>query len=49
MLNQKKELLNKIELSLGKINKETIRIDDLIVEYSETRYAKDKRELEKQV
>lgn len=49
LLNQKKELLNKIELSLGKINKGTIRIDDLIVEYSETRYTKDKRELEKQV
>ena len=49
LLNQKKELLNQIELSLEKINKETIRIDDLIVEYSETRYAKDKRELEKQV
>ena len=49
LLNQKKELLSQIELSLKKIDKETIRISDLIVEYSETRYAKDKREMEKQV
>ncbi len=49
LLNQKKELLNEIELSLKKMHQETIRISDLIVEYSETRHAKDKRELEKQV
>ncbi len=49
LLNQKKEILDQIEMSLKKINKETIRISDLIVEYSETRYAKDKKELEKQV
>ena len=49
LLNQKKEILDQIESSLEKTNKGTIRISDLIVEYSETRYTKDKRELEKQV
>jgi len=49
LLNQKKEILNQIEKSIQKIHGDSVRIDDLIVEYSETRYAKDKRELEKQV
>jgi len=49
LLNQKKEILSQIENSIKKIHKSSIRIDDLIVEYSERRYAKDKREFEKQV
>lgn len=49
LLNQKKEILDQIENSLKKIHKQSIRIDDLIVEYSLERYKKDKRELEKQV
>ncbi|MDP1994461.1 MAG: IS1634 family transposase, partial [Ignavibacteria bacterium] len=49
LLNQKKEILNQIENSIKKVHGGNIRIDDLIVEYSDTRYAKDKREMEKQI
>lgn len=49
LLNQKKEILDQIENSLNKIHKESIRIDNLIIEYSFDRYKKDKREMEKQI
>lgn len=49
LLNQKKEILNQIENSIKKVHGNNIRIDDLIVEYSDTRYMKDKREMEKQI
>jgi len=49
LLNQKKEILSQIENSIKKVHGDIIKIDELIVEYSETRYAKDKREMEKQI
>lgn len=50
LLNQKKEILEQIENSkLKKKQRESIRLDDLIVEYSEERYKKDKREMGKQI
>lgn len=49
LLNQKKEILDQIETSIEKVHESSIRIDDLIVEYSSLRYAKDKREMEKQI
>lgn len=49
LLNQKKEILNQIKDRLAKVREASIRIDDLIVEYSIERYKKDKREMEKQV
>ena len=49
LLNQKKEILDQIENKLVKIHQTSIRIDNLIVEYSLDRYKKDKREMEKQV
>lgn len=49
LLNQKKEILHQIETAIKKIHGDSIRIDDLIVEYSSVRYAKDKREMEKQI
>lgn len=49
LLNQKKEILDQIEDKLAKIHQASIRIDDLIVEYSLDRYKKDKREMEKQI
>ena len=49
LLNQKKEILERIEKKLTKTHQETIRIDNLIAEYSFDRYKKDKREMEKQI
>lgn len=49
LLNQKKEILNRIENLVLKIHGRSIRIDDLIVEYSDTRFVKDKREMDKQI
>lgn len=49
LLNKKKEILDKIENKLIKIHRTSIRIDDLIVEYSLDRYKKDKREMDKQI
>ena len=49
LLNQKKDILDKIENNIKKIHENSIRIDDLIVEYSNTRFTKDKREMEKQI
>lgn len=49
LLNQKKEILDQIEDKLTRMRQESIRIGDLIVEYSLDRYKKDKREMEKQI
>lgn len=49
LLNQKKEILNQIEDRLAKAHQASIRIDNLIVEYSIERYKKDKRGMEKQI
>lgn len=49
LLNQKKEILDQIESSIKKVHGSSVRIGDLIVEYSSLRYAKDKREMEKQI
>jgi transposase len=49
LLNQKKEILNQIENSILKIHGDSIRIDNLVIEYSQTRFLKDKREMEKQI
>jgi transposase len=49
LLNQKKEVLKQIENKLVKVHQASIRINDLIVEYSVDRYKKDKREMEKQI
>lgn len=49
LLNQKKEVLDMIERSIERKHGSSIKIDDLIVEYSDTRFVKDKREMEKQI
>lgn len=49
LLNQKKEVLEQIEKEIKKVNGYSIKISELVVEHSEARYAKDKREMEKQV
>lgn len=49
LLNQKKEILNQIEKEIKKVHGNSIRIDDLVVEYSDTRFTKDKRDMEKQI
>ena len=48
-MNQKKEVLDQIETSIKKVHGDSVRINELIVEYSDLRYAKDKLEIEKQV
>jgi transposase len=47
--NQKKEVLDKIEKDIKKEHGYSIKIDELIVEYSKKRYSKDKKEMEKQI
>lgn len=42
-------MLDSIYKNGPKNNKETIRIDDLVLEFSSTRFRKDKREMEKQI
>lgn len=49
LLNQKKKILDQIETSIEKVHGSSVRIDELVVEFSETRYTKDKREMEKQI
>lgn len=49
LLNQKKEVLDQIEKEIKKVNGYSVKISELVVEYSEARYAKDKREMEKQI
>lgn len=48
LANQKQDMLDVIWRDLKKTHKETLRLDNLIVEYSADRYKKDKREFEKQ-
>lgn len=45
----KRDLIEKIDERMKRQNGESIRLGDLIVEYSSTRYLKDKKELDKQV
>lgn len=42
-------MLDSIYKNRPKNNKETIRIDDLVLEFSSTRFRKDKKEMEKQI
>lgn len=49
LLNQKKETLDMVESTIKRIHGNSVRINDLIVEYSDTRFVKDKREMEKQI
>jgi len=49
LLNQKQDVLDRIDKSLKKVHGETTRLGELIVEYSDLRFAKDKREFEKQI
>lgn len=49
LAGQGKLILDKIEKTLIKKDKETIRLGELIIEYSDKRFTKDKRELDKQV
>lgn len=49
LLNQKKEVLDQIAKEIKKVNGYSVKISELVVEYSEARYAKDKREMEKQI
>jgi transposase len=49
LLNQKKDVLDRIEKEINKVDGGSIKIDELIVEYSAKRFSKDKHELEKQI
>lgn len=49
LANQKQNILDQIETNLKKEDQATFKLDELIVEYSQKRFNKDKRELEKQV
>lgn len=49
LLNQKKEMLDKVDGEIKRIHGNSIRIGDLIIEYSDTRFMKDKRDMEKQI
>lgn len=49
LANLKGSLIGQIDTQLKRTDGESIRIDNLIVDYSRKRYAKDKRELDKQV
>lgn len=49
LANQKQNILDQIEVNLKKEDLAAFRLNDLIVEYSQKRFNKDKRELEKQV
>ena len=49
LANLKVSLINQIDTSIRRIDGDSIRIDDLVVDYSSKRYKKDKVELDKQV
>jgi transposase len=49
LANLKVDILNTIDTQIQRLHKNTIRLNDLIVEYSEDRYKKDKREMDKQI
>lgn len=49
LANQKQNILDQIEINLKKEDGDTFRLGGLIVEYSQKRFNKDKKELEKQV
>lgn len=49
LASQKQSILDQIETNLKKEDKATFKLHELIVEYSQKRFNKDKRELEKQV
>lgn len=49
LANQKQSILDQIETNLKKEDQASFKLDELIVEYSQKRFSKDKRELEKQV
>lgn len=49
LANLKEELINKIDKEIKRKDKANIRLDNLIVDYSEKRYLKDKSELGKQI
>lgn len=49
LANQKQDILDQIEINLKKEDQATFRLNELIIEYSQKRFNKDKNELEKQV
>ncbi|MEK6946324.1 MAG: IS1634 family transposase [Nanoarchaeota archaeon] len=49
LANQKQSILDSIEINLKKEDQSTFKLNELIVEYSQKRFNKDKRELDKQV
>lgn len=49
LANQKQNILDQIETNLKKENNFTLKIEDLIIEYSDLRFRKDKLEMEKQI
>jgi transposase len=49
LANLKESLINQLDVQLRRRDGESIRIDDLVVDYSSKRYKKDKAELDKQI
>lgn len=49
LLNQKKEILDLIESNIQRMSGFSMKIGELIIEYSQKRFTKDRHELEKQV
>lgn len=49
LANLKESLINQIDSQIRRRDGESIRIDDLVVDYSSKRYKKDKAELDKQI
>jgi transposase len=49
LANLKETLINRIDKQIKRVNGKSIRLGNLIVDYSSKRYVKDKRELDKQV
>lgn len=49
LANLKQVTLDKIEKEIEKVDKNSIRLDNLIVDYSSKRFLKDKKDLDKQV
>jgi len=49
LANMKESLVNKIDAELERTDGNTIRIENLVVDYSNKRYRKDKAELDKQI
>jgi transposase len=49
LANLKESLINEIDAEIKRTNGDTIRIDNLVVDYSSKRYKKDKAEMDKQI